>query len=55
MKRWQYLILDLRPSEAGEQLDHFGKDGWELIALQGTRFYLKKEVKVSAKSKKSKG
>ena len=49
MTKWEYAVEDIDPYHDGtEQLDNWGKDGWELISVvalaRTLRFYLKRPL-----------
>lgn len=40
MKKWEYTCC-----RKLSELDPLGKDGWELVCVDATNFYLKREIK----------
>jgi hypothetical protein len=44
--RWEYHVINTdytSPDECEEMLDRQGKEGWELVSVDGQRAYFKRE------------
>jgi hypothetical protein len=45
-KKWEYTVQSIpKPDDVVFTLDRLGNEGWELIHVSGTVFYLKREKK----------
>lgn len=44
--KWEYLIITIPEWEEAEELDRYGKNGWELIGFFNNKYYFKRMLKV---------